>query len=174
MDNMNHNLGQSFRSMIKAAEKRCIASSFVAYPAVLIQTRITIADQMTPEQTSIWIWTLGYNFGWLDAKSYAESFWDNQIWGNMLPVLSLRQLEKDLGIINRNHCLAIKREIEFCFSGAEKNHLGREEQRQRSVVFMDESMAPSISMCTGSDSVYDMQESVLSAEANLSDSKMSR
>jgi len=34
-------------------------------------------------------------------------------------------------------------------------------------------MAPSISMCTGSDSVYDMQESVLSAEVNLSDSKMS-
>jgi len=124
MENLNHNPGQSFRTMIEAAEKRCIASSFVAYPAVLIQVRFTIANQMTPEETSIWIWTMGYNFGWLDAKSYAESFWDNQIWGNMLPVLSLRQLEKDLGIINRNHCLAIKREIEFCFSGAEKNPWG--------------------------------------------------
>jgi len=170
MENLNHNPGQSFRSMIEAAEKRCIASSFVAYPAVLIQVRFTIANQMTPEETSIWIWTLGYNFGWLDAESYAKSFWDQQIWGNMLPELSLRELEEDLGINNRNHSKAIMREIDLCFPGVKENHLGTEEQRQGSVVFMDESMAPSISIHTGSDSVYDMQESVLSAEVSLSDS----
>jgi len=55
----------------------------------------------------------------------------------MIPELSLRQLEEDLGINNLNHCLAIKREIDFRFAGANENHLGLEEQGQGNVVFME-------------------------------------
>jgi len=90
----------------------------------------------------------------------------------MLPELSLRQLEEDLGINNQTHRLEIKRAIDKCFPGAKANHLGLEEQRQGSVVFMEESKSPSISMRTGSDSVYDMQESVWSADLSLSGRKM--
>jgi len=64
--------------------------------------------------------------------------------------------------------------IDLGFPGAKKNYLGLEEQRQGSVVFMDESLASSTSVCTGGESVCDMQESVLGTEGSSSDSKMSR
>jgi len=177
---MIHNPGVLLTSMIKAAERRCIARPFEAFPAVHKESRIKIANEMTKDETSIWIWTLGYNLGWLEAQDYAKSFKDNEIDGSMLPDLSLRLLEVELGIQNRDHRMAIKREIDWCFPEANENHLkvqnvvGLGEQRQGSVVFMDESTASSTTLRTGGVSVYDVAESVSSTDVSVSvDSKIS-
>jgi len=87
---MIYHPGVLIRSIIEAAERRRIARPFGAYPAVLRVSRIKTANEMTTEETSIWIWTLGYNLGWLEAQDYAKSFKDNAIDGSMLPMLSLR------------------------------------------------------------------------------------
>jgi len=127
---------------------------------------------MTVWETSIWIWTLGYNFGF-EAQFYAKSFYDNEIDGSKLPTLSLYMLQVDLGIHNRNHCTAIKGQIDICFPGVQIG-MGLEEQIQGSVVSSHRFMAPSTSMRTSSVSVYDMPESVLSHDASFSvDSKIS-
>jgi len=179
MVNVIHNPRIVFRPMITAAEEMRTASFFEAYPAVINEYRFTNANEMTVYETSIWIWTLGYNFQWLNAEFYAKSFRDNEIAGSMLPMLSLRQLE-DLGIRNRNHCMVIKRAINFCFPRTNEYQfrvpIGMEpvELRHGRVVSSDQFMALNRSIFTGSVSVHDMAESVSSTNASLSlDSKIS-
>jgi len=172
---MIYHPGVLIRSIIEAAERRRIARPFGAYPAVLRVSRIKTANEMTTEETSIWIWTLGYNLGWLEAQDYAKSFKDNDIDGSMLPLLADRELRVDLEIQNRDHRMAIMREIDWCFPGANENHLklqnvvGLGEQGQGRVgSIMDESTASNTTMRTGGVSVYDMSESVSSTDESLS------
>jgi len=169
----------SFRSMVEAYERRRIARSSVSYPALVKENRITIAREMTVWETSIWIWTLGYSFAF-EAQFYAKSFYDNEINGSKLPMLTLYMLEVDLGIHNRNHCMAIKRQIDIYFPGTNENQfrgkigIGLGELRQGSLVSTHEFMATSTSMRISSVSVYDVPESVLSNDASFSiDSKIS-
>jgi len=91
-------------------------------------------------------------------------------------------LENHLGIRNRSHCMAIKREIDFCFPSTKESHfrvqieMGLGDQRRGSVGVgsMDECMASTF-MRTGSVSVSDMSDSVTSTNTSLSvNSKLSR
>jgi len=70
--------------------------------------------------------------------------------------------------------MTIMREIDFCFPRTKENHFRVQtgmvlrEERQGSVVCIDEFMASTTSMRTGSTSVYDMAESVSRTDASLS------
>jgi len=90
-----------------------IISTAVCKPKPL--HKVTTADKMTLIETSIWIWTLGYNSGWPEAEQYSKFFRENDIGGNMLPSLSLHILQYCLGIQNPNHCMTIKSAIDFLF-----------------------------------------------------------
>jgi len=162
MVNVIHNPGVLSRCVITASENRRIASSYEGFEEIT-EIRVAYANEMTVHETSIWIWTLGYKYGWLDAQCYAESFQDNQIAGWMLPSVSLRMLE-DIGIRNRNHCMEIMRAIALLFPRTNENHFrvqigsGLGDQRQGSVVYMDEFMAASISEGTAGVFDYDMAD----------------
>jgi len=96
-----------------------------AYPNVLkpdCVQRITIASDMTMFETSVWIWTLGYNHGWLEAEWYSKRFQENGIAGNMLPKLSMEILEHILGIRNPTHCMTIKSAIDYLFPNYKQEH----------------------------------------------------
>jgi len=65
------------------------------YPALTEPTplqKVTCAEEMTVYETSIWIWTLSYNNGWLEAEWYSRNFQNNDVTGNILPSLSLDML----------------------------------------------------------------------------------
>jgi len=160
----------TFRSMITAAKKRRIANSFGEYPGV---NEFTNAHEMTVYETPIWIWASGYNYGWLNAPFYMKSLKDNEIAGYMPPWLSSRMLEEDVGIRNRNHCMAIKPAIDFYFPRTKENHfrvqigMGLGEQGHGNIVSMDGFMRPSTSMRRGSVSVCELPELVSSSDVSL-------
>jgi len=169
MYNVTHNPRVLLGSQL---DIRLIASPFGANATVNKERRYTIADEMTVYQTYIWIWTCGYIFGWPDAQVYAKNFFDNDIAGSLLPGLTPGMLEKHLGIHNRNHCLAIKREIDKCFPRTKENHI--RVQAGMGLGEQDDYMAPFPSIRTGSVSVYNMSDSVTSTDVSLSaDSEVS-
>jgi len=175
MENMIYNPFILYSLMTPAAadEKR-IASHYETIPAAPKENRLKIADQMTVYETSIWIWTLGYNLGWPDAPVYAKSFLDNGISGDMLSVLSFTMLKEDLGIQNTNHCMAIKRELDFYFPKTNKNQfevpagIGLRNEIRGSVVCSRELMGTNSSMSIGSTTEDCWSDSVFSTSAGSS------
>jgi len=97
------------RRMTAAEEMDIVSSSITKY------TRFTPALEMTVYDTSIWIWTFGWNNGWAEAEVYSEIFFKNDISGEHLSVLSLDMLEEDLGIENVDHRMAIMQYIDCHF-----------------------------------------------------------
>jgi len=135
---------------------------------------LKIADEMTVYETSIWIWTLGYNLGWPDAQVYAHSFLDHAIRGDMLSALSLTMLKKDLGIKNTYHCIAIKREIDFCFPKTSEKlfklpaGMGLRNEIRESIISTERLTASTIPMSIGSTSEDCKLDSVFSTSAGSS------
>jgi len=106
--------------------------------------RITTANDMTVYETSIWVWTLGYNHGWLEAEWYSKRFQENHIAGNILPSLSLQMLEQNIGIQNATHRIMIKSAINYLFSSNKQQQfkapieIGFGEKREGSVASSEE------------------------------------
>jgi len=142
--------------------------------------RVTVANEMTVYETSIWIWTLGYNHGWLEAKWYSKKFQENHISGNILPSLSLQMLEH-LGIQNPTHRMMIITAIDYLFPSIKQEQfegpiaIGLGEKRQGSVASNEELESIYSEMCTPSGSVDGMSESGFSTNSSSSgDSPMNR
>jgi len=138
---------------------------------------VTIANDMTVYQTSIWIWTLGYNNGWLEAECYSKRFQENDINGNMLPKLSLQTLEQILGIKKPIHCMTIKSAIDYLFPNHKQEQskapieIGFGEKRAGSVVSNEDLVSLNSEMCTPS-SVDGMSESGISTNSSLSEDSL--
>jgi len=151
-----------------------IASPFETFPVLPKENRLKIADEMTVYETSIWIWTFGYNLGWPEAQVYAKNFLDNAIAGDMLSSLSLTMLKVELGIQNINHRLTIKREIDFYFPKTNENKfkgpvgMGLRNKILGSVISTDELTGTISSMSIGSASVDCSVDSVFSTSAGSS------
>jgi len=143
--------------------------------------RVMVANDMTVFETSIWIWTLGYNHGWLLAECYAKSFQENHIAGNILPSLSLQALEQKLGIQNPAHRMMIKSAIDYLFPSTEQERfkapieIGFGEKRQGIVASNEELESLNSEMCPSRGSVDGMSESGFSTNSSSSgDSPMNR
>jgi len=128
--------------------------------------KFTLVEEMTVYETSIWIWTLGYNNRWPEAEWYAINFQKNAVAGYMLPSLSLDILKHYLGVQNPNHRMAIRSAINFLFSNTTKaeqykapTEIGLGDARQGSVDSSDELESLSSLTCSTSGSVEDMSES---------------
>jgi len=134
--------------------------------------RVKVANDMTVYETSIWIWTLGYNHGWFEAEWYSKRFQENNIDGNILPSLSLQMLEQSLGIVNPTHRITIKSAIDCLFPTNKQEQLkvpieiGFGEKRPGIAVFNEELESLNSEMCMRSGSVDVMSESGFSS--NLS------
>jgi len=83
--------------------------------------KFTLVEEMTVYETSIWIWTLGYNNRWPEAEWYSINFRKNAVAGYMLPSLSRDILKYCLGVQNPNHRMAIRSAIEFLFPNTKKD-----------------------------------------------------
>jgi len=150
-----------------AVEEMDIASSSITKP-----TRFTLAHEMTVFETSMWIWTFGWNNRWPEAKVYSESFSKNAITGYLLPTLSLSMLKEDLGIQNVDHCMAIKNYIDCHF---QKTNLlqcgvpiirGPGEENGRSTFSMDEATTIRSSMSIASASEVNTDASLSECQAD--------
>merc|ERR1719419_2142706 len=136
--------------------------------------RVTVANDMTVYETSIWIWTLGYNHGWLEAEWYSKRFQENNIAGNILPSLSLQMLEQNLGIQNPTHRMTIKSAIDYLFPSNKQGQLKAPieiafgEKRQGIAVYNEELESLNSEMCTPSGSEDDMSESGISTNSSSS------
>jgi len=136
--------------------------------------RVTVANDMTVYETSIWIWTLGYNQGWLEAEWYSKRFQENHIAGNILPSLSLQMLELNLGIKNPTHRMMIKSAIDYLFPSNKQEQLktpveiGFGEKRQGSVGSTEELESINSGMYTSSGSVDGMSESGFNSNSSSS------
>jgi len=75
------------------------------------------ADHMTVEQTATWMRTFASYNGWQEAEWYAWNFKENNIWGYLLPKLTLDSLKRDLGIQKYGHRLEIMAAIKCLFPG---------------------------------------------------------
>jgi len=134
--------------------------------------RVTVANDMTVYETSIWIWTLGYNHGWSEAEWYSKRFQENNIAGNILPSLSLQMLEQNLGIQNPIHRMTIKSTIDYLFPSNKQGQLkapieiGFGEKRLRIAVSNEELESLKSEMCTPSGSEDCMSESGLSTNSS--------
>jgi len=73
------------------------------------------ADCLTVEQTAEWIRTIGRCYSWSEAPLYAENFAKNDIWGHLLPWLTLETLKTDLNIMISEHRQAIMMAIKHLF-----------------------------------------------------------
>jgi len=150
-----------------AVEEMDIASSSITKP-----TRFTLAHEMTVFETSMWIWTFGWNNRWPEAKVYSECFSKNAITGYLLPTLSLSMLKEDLGIQNVDHCMAIKNYIDCHF---QKTNLlqcgvpiirGPGEENGRSTFSMDEATTIRSSMSIASASEVNTDASLSECQAD--------
>lgn len=136
--------------------------------------RVKVANDMTVYETSIWIWTLGYNHGWLEAESYSKRFQANNIAGNILPSLSLQLLEQNLGIQNPTHRMTIKSAIDYLFPSNVQGQLkapieiGFGEKTPDITVSNEEFESLNSEMCTSSGSEDDMSESGISTNSSSS------
>jgi len=155
---------------LTAAEEMDIASS-----SIQKYKRFTLVHEMTVYDTSIWIWTFGWNNRWVEARVYSESFFKNAITGDQLSALSLSMLEKDLGIQNLDHCMAIKRYIDCHFQETNSHHggvpivIGPGEESQRSTVSMNQVTTSRSSMSIASASAESMADTVFNTDASLSE-----
>lgn len=131
--------------------------------------KVTVADKMTLIETSMWIWTLGYNSGWPEAEQYSKIFRENGISGNILPLLSLQNLQYCLGIQNPNHCMTIKSAIDFLFPNTEERQLKAPIEIERGVDSKEERESLSRVTHTNSASVEVMSESVSSTITSSSE-----
>jgi len=137
------------------------------------EQRVTVANDMTVYETSIWIWTLGYNHGWIEAEWYSKRFQENHISGSILPSLSLPMLEH-LGIQNPTHRMMIVSAINYLFPSNKQEQLkapieiGLGEKRQGSEASNEELESINSEMCTSSGSVDGMSESGFSTNSSSS------
>jgi len=96
----------------------------VVYPQVFHPVnscyRMTRVDQMTVDETAIWIWTCCYFFGWEEAERYSTTFRENQIFGEVLPLVTDELMKDDLLITNPTHRSVIKSVISLLFPDMEK------------------------------------------------------
>jgi len=135
--------------------------------------RFTVAHEMTVYEISIWIWTLGWNNRWPDAKVYSESFFKNEITGDLLSSLSLSMLEIDLGIQNLDHCMAIKNYIDCHFQETNLHKcgvpmgIGSGEESQRSSVSLDHVATCTSTMRISRASEANMADSVFNSNPSL-------
>jgi len=136
--------------------------------------RVTVANNMTVYETSIWIWTLGYNHGWLEAEWYSKRFQENNIAGNFLASLSLQMLEQNLGIKNPTHRMTIKSAIDYLFPSYKQEQLKAPieiefgEKMPGNVASNEELESLNSKICTPCDSVDEMSESGCSTNSSLS------
>jgi len=157
---------------ITATKETDIASSSISK-----YTNVTVVHEMTVYQTSIWIWTFGWNNTWAECKVYSESFFKNEIKGDQLSALTLAMLEKDLGIRNVDHCMAIKNYIDWHFQATNLHQcgvpivIGPGEESQRSTVSMGEVTTIRSSMSIASASEDNMADSVFNTDESLSECK---
>jgi len=137
--------------------------------------RVTVANEMTVYDTSIWIWTLGYNHGWLEAEWYAKMFQENHIAGNILPSLSLQNLEQNLGIQNPTHRMMIKSAVDYLFPSNKQEQfqapieIGFGEKRDCSVASNEEQKFITSEMCMRRGSVDSMSEASVSTYSSSSE-----
>lgn len=82
--------------------------------------RVTLVDQMTVDETAMWIWTCFHFFGCEEAQRYSISFKENCIWGELLPMLTVELMKDDLHINNPLHRSYIKSIIDHHFPDIEK------------------------------------------------------
>jgi len=141
--------------------------------------KVTIAEEMTVYETSIWIWSLGYQNGWAEAEWYSKSFQNNNVAGKMLSSLSLHTLQHHLGIQNPNHRMTIKCAIDFLFPITKKAEyfrapieIGLIDKRQGCATSSDEPEYFLRVSCSSRDSVDDMWESVVSTTSSSGDNYM--
>jgi len=108
------------------------------------------ADCMTVEQTAEWVLTLGRCYNWDEASVYADNFAQNDIWGHLLPKLTLETLQSDLSIVNSEHRLKIMMAIKYLFPS-----MAFTDAKMRDIETIGSPMAPSwanvmdISLCNG-------------------------
>jgi len=133
----------------------------IIFPAVRkpeFLQKVTVADKMTLIETSMWIWTLGYSCGWPEAEQYSKIFRENDIDGNLLPLVSLHILQNYLGIRNPNHCMTIKSAIDLLFPNTKERQFKAPFDIERGVDSKDEresqSSATSGSVDVISESVF--------------------
>jgi len=145
------------------------------YPALTEPTplqKVTRAEEMTVYETSIWIWTLSFNNGWLEGETYSKNFLDNDIAGNMLPSLSLQILQHILVIENPDHRMTIKSAIDLLFPNAKNEEqfkapkCGLGGTSEGGVVCNDELESLSSLTFSTRGSVDDMSESICSTFAS--------
>jgi len=164
-------------SSVKAVDGQSTVLKYpMLYPALTEPTplhKVTFAAEMTVYETSIWIWTLCYNKGWLEGEWYSKNFENNEVAGNMLPSLSLHMLQHVLGIENPDHRMAIKSEIDLLFPDAKNEEQFKEPKSglggtsQDCVVSNDEMDSLSSLTVSTRGSVDDMSESICSTIAGL-------
>jgi len=70
---------------------------------------------MTVEQTAEYIRALGRHYNWNQADAYADVFAENEIWGRLLPMLTLESLKTELEVEELDHRLKIMMAIGCLF-----------------------------------------------------------
>jgi len=149
------------------------AEEDIAGSSITKDVRFKVADEMTVYETAIWIWTFGWNNRWAEAKVYSESFFKNQIKGDLLSSLSLSMLEEDLGIHNPDHCMAIKHYIDVHLQETNLHQcgspiaIGPAEQSQGSTGSLDQATTFRSSMRIASASEDSLADSVCNNDASL-------
>jgi len=107
-------------------------------------------DLMTTEQTAAWIRTISQFSGWEEAEEYASSFKENEIWGHLLPKLTVNSLKSELGIMKYGHRLEIILAIKGLYNGmahgVEDNGQGSDGTKSPIPVDMSESEPSSLNV----------------------------
>jgi len=83
---------------------------------------VTPAPSMSVEQTSIWIWTFGYQRCWIEAEYYATQFNLWRVHGKVLPMLMDDGLKR-IGILDNFHREMILSVIRWLFPSNSENDM---------------------------------------------------
>jgi len=96
MSNYLHNYQQQ---MVSEEFLRSTWSSYCYPPTTLVE--------MNVKETAVWLLMLCGFKGWAEARSYAQTFRDNEISGFMLASLTVQTLKDTLDILKLGHRLEI-------------------------------------------------------------------
>jgi len=69
--------------------------------------RLTKLGSMNVKETAMWVEKLASFKGWIEAKTYSQSFESNGISGSTLPLLTVQGLKDGLGIVKLGHRIEI-------------------------------------------------------------------
>jgi len=106
----------------RKSKKICPATYPPLFHPVNNNYKVTRADEMTIDETAMWIWTYGHFAGWEEAEIYSISFKENNISGELLPMVTAELMRNDLNITNANHRSVIKSVISLLFADKEKGY----------------------------------------------------